>query len=194
MGLLSGACGKDDDDKDGQTIDQIPTELAGTYKSDCVANGVLGLSSTSRELSFSAVGDFDKKETYFSGDACAEAPSLTYKVNGTAQAVGKLPSDPSLEMLNFAVNDAYLTPGTEAIVNTMNTTRFCGKNDWAIGTEVSIAALDCSGFTIKKGDTINDVYDDRDGTLYFGKTFALLLKQTGERPTEVDTEVPYHKQ
>lgn len=193
ISLLSFAC-KDDDNNDGQTIEEIPNQLAGTYKTDCTANGVLDLSSTNRTLEFSSVGDFDKQEVYYAGDSCADAPALTYKVKGTVQAKGALPENAELDMLNFSVNTALLTPGTQAIVTTLNATNFCGKKDWAVGLEVSIDSLDCDGFTIKKGDVISDVYDDKDGTLYFGKTFALLLNQTGDRPTEVDLDVPYHKQ
>lgn len=193
LGLFSVACGKDDNN-DGQTVENIPTQLAGTYKTDCTQNSVLGLTSTDRQLDFSAVGDFDRTEIYYTGDACGSAPALTYKVSGTVQEQGKLPSDQTLDMLNFAVSNASIIPGTDALVATMNTTRFCGKTDWALNTEVSIDSLDCSGFTIKKGDVIQDVYDDREGTLYFGKKFALLLKETGDRPTEIDEDVAYHKQ
>ena len=80
------------------------------------------------------------------------------------------------------------------MVDTLNTTSFCGKKDWAISVETSIAELKCNAFTIAKGEVIQDVYDDRDGTLFFGKKFALLLNGTGERPTEVDAELPYKKQ
>jgi hypothetical protein len=193
IGLLSFACDKDDDN-DGQTIEEIPNQLAGTYKTDCTANGVLELSSSNRSIDFSSVGDFDKQEIYYAGDSCTDAPALTYKVKGTVQDKGTLPENGELNMLNFSVNTAVLTPGTQALVNTMNTLKFCGKTDWAVGAESNIESLDCDGFTIKKGDVISDVYDDKDGTLYFGKTFALLLKQTGERPTEVDLDTPYHKQ
>lgn len=193
FGLLSVACGKDNKN-DGQTIENIPTQLAGTYKTDCTQNSVLGLTSTDRTLSFSSVGDFDRTEVYHTGSACDSAPALTYKVHGTVQEQGKLPSDQTLDMLNFAVSSASLVPGTDALVKTMNVTKFCGKADWALNTEVAIDSLDCSGFTIKKGDVIQDVYDNRDGTLFFGKKFALLLKETGARPSTVDTNVPYHKQ
>lgn len=190
--LLASACG--DDNNDGQTIENIPTQLAGSYKTDCTANSVLGLSSTNRRISFSSVGDFDKTETYYAGSACADAPALTYKVSGTVQEQGKLPANTELDMLNFAVSSASIIPGTEALVTTLNTTKFCGKTDWALNSEVSIDSLDCSGFSIKKGDVIQDVYDDRDGTLYFGKAFALLLNETATRPTEIDEDIPYHKQ
>ena len=192
LGLLSVACGKDNNN--GQTIENIPSQLAGTYKTDCTKNSLLGLTSTDRQLSFSRVGDFDRTEVYYSGAACDSAPALTYKVSGTVQEQGKLPADKTLDMLNFAVSKASITPGTDALVTAMNTTRFCGKADWAINTEAQIDSVDCSGFTIKKGDVIQDVYDNRDGTLYFGKKFALLLKETGDRPTTVDADIPYHKQ
>lgn len=196
LGLFGYACGDSSDDKnDGQTVENIPNQLAGDYKTACTANSdLLGLGSSTRELSFSSVGDFDKKEVYFSGESCSEAPGLTYRVVGTVSNQGKLPENPELDLINFTIAEAYLTPGTQTLVDTMNNTSFCGKKDWALNTEASIASLNCNDFTIKKGDVVQDVYDDRDGTLYFGKKFALLLKQTGDRPTEVDLDLPYNKQ
>lgn len=193
LSLLSFACGKDDDNNDGQTIEEIPTQFAGTFRTDCLPNSQLNLSHATRELKISNVGDFDKKEVYYS-DACASAPSLVYKVVGTVQNKGKLPEDQTLDMLNFSVNEAYITAGSEDVVNVLNTTRFCGKNDWVLNQETSIAGLNCQNFAISKGEVIQDVVEDQDGTLYFGKKFALLLNETGERPTEVDMDVPYHKQ
>ncbi|RYZ87011.1 MAG: hypothetical protein EOP04_12690 [Proteobacteria bacterium] len=192
LGLLSGACSDDDDDKN--PADQIPNQLAGLYKTDCSQNGVLGLTSTAREIDLTAIGGFDRKEMYYGGDACTDAVALTYRVTGTVQSQGALPENTQLDLINFSVSEAYITPGTDALVTTLNTTKFCGKSDWAIGQEVTIGGLDCNGFTIRKGDVIPEVYEDVDGTLYFGKKFALLLNQTGERPTEVDMDLPYHKQ
>lgn len=192
LSMVSYAC-KDDDSNDGQTIENIPNQLAGDYRVACSQNSVLGLTSTVRDLSFSSVGDFDKKETYYADDACGEAPALTYRVVGTVAALGDLPSNPTLDLINFTVAEAYITPGTQALVDTLNTTNFCGQKDWALNTEKSIADLECNDFTIAKGAVIEDVYEDRDGTLYFGKKFALLLNETGERPTEVDLDLPYAK-
>lgn len=193
LGLFTNAC-KDDDNNDGQTIENIPNQLAGDYKTGCTQNSALGLTSSTRELSFSSVGDFDKKEVYFSDDACAESAALTYKVVGTVSNQGKLPSNEELDMINFTVAEAYITPGTQALVDTLNTTSFCGKKDWALNVEASIAELNCNDFTIQKGQVIQDVYDDRDGTLFFGKKFALLLNETGDRPSEIDEDLPYNKQ
>ena len=192
FGLLNFACS--DDSNDGQTIENIPNQLAGDYKTACTKNSALGLTSSIRELSFSSVGDFDKKEVYFAKGDCSEAPALTYKVVGTASNQGKLPENQELDLINFTVAEAYLTPSTQFLVDTLNTTSFCGKKDWAVNVEASIADLSCNDFTISRGEVIQDVYDDRDGTLFFGKKFALLLNQTDERPTEVDLELPYNKQ
>ncbi|MBC7660073.1 MAG: hypothetical protein H7249_10220 [Chitinophagaceae bacterium] len=192
LGLLAGACGKSKDDN--KTIQQIPNQLAGTYKTDCSKQGVMGLGSALRQVNFTAVGDFDRKETYFAGNSCTETTALTYRTTGTVQSVGSLPSDSTLDMLNFTVSDTYITPGTDALVKTLNTTKFCGKTDWALNQEAQVSALSCENFTIKKGDVIQDVYDDRSGTLYFGKKFALLLNNSGARPTSVDLDTPYHKQ
>lgn len=193
LGLIQTAC-SDDDKNDGQTIENIPNQLAGDYKTGCTENSALGLTSSTRELSFSSVGDFDKKEVYYTDDACAESAALTYKVVGTVSNQGKLPENQELDMINFTIAEALITPGTQALVDTLNTTSFCGKQDWALNVEASVAELNCNDFTIAKGEVIQDVYDDRDGTLFFGKKFALLLNETGDRPVEIDDSLPYNKQ
>ncbi len=192
LGLTSFAC--KDDNNDGQTVENIPNQLAGSYKAQCAQNSVLGLTSTARDISFSSVGDFDKKEVYFTDSSCGGSAALTYRVVGTVASVGKLPENNELDMINFTIGDAYITPGTQALVDTLNATSFCGKKDWALNAEAKISDAKCNDFTITKGEVIQDVYEERDGTLYFGKKFALLLNETGDRPTEVDMDLPYAKQ
>ncbi|RYZ89912.1 MAG: hypothetical protein EOP04_05510 [Proteobacteria bacterium] len=193
LGLVSFAC-KDDDDNDGQTIENIPNQLSGDYKTACTENSALGLTSSTRELSFSSVGDFDRKEVYFTNDNCTDVAGLTYRVVGTASVPGKLPENVELDVINFQIGEAYITPGNQALTDTLNATSFCGVKDWALNVEKSIADLQCNDFAIKKGEVIQDVYDDRDGTLFFGKKFALLLNEDDARPTEVDLSLPYNKQ
>lgn len=192
LSLLAFACGDDDDKNDGQTIEEIPDQFTGTFRTDCLPTTFFEQSHATRELHISMLGDFDKKEVYFA-DACESAPALVYKVVGTVAEKGKLPEDERLDMINFSVNDAYITAGNQSVVNFLNTTNFCGKSNWVLNQETSIAGLNCRDFAIEKGEVIEDVVEDIDGTLYFGKTFALLLNETGERPTEVDMDVPYHK-
>jgi hypothetical protein len=191
---LTGFACKDDDKNDGQTIENIPNQLSGAYKTACTENSALGLTSSTRSLDFSSVGDFDRKEVYFSNDSCTGTAGLTYRVVGTVSVPGALPENTQLDIINFQIGEAYITPGTQALVDTLNATSFCGAKDWALNVEKSIADLQCNDFAIKKGEVIQDVYDDRDGTLYFGKKFALLLNEDDARPTEVDLDLPYNKQ
>jgi hypothetical protein len=189
--LVLPACGKDDDDNNA--IVEIPSNYIGLYKTDCVANTALDMTHTIRTVDMRANGGFTRREEYFTDGACQKG-GLALRVEGTVQEKGDLPEDPKLDMLNFSVSDVYITVNNEALKNTLNTTRFCGISDWAVGKERDVSGADCRGFTIKRGDVIQEVVDDRDGTLYFGNNFALLLNNTNDRPTAIDEKVPYHKQ
>ncbi len=187
------ACGDNDDDNNDNVIEEIPTNYVGLYKTDCVANSVLDLSHTIRTIDIQADGGFSRTEEYFGSDSCQDS-GLKLRVDGTVQEKGDLPENPQLDMLNFSVSDVFITVNSEALQKTLNATKFCGVSDWAVGQERTVSGADCRGFTIKKGDVIQEVVDDREGTLYFGRNFALLLNQTNDRPTEIDENVPYHKQ
>jgi hypothetical protein len=115
-------------------------------------------------------------------------------VEGTVQEKGDLPENPELDMLNFSVSEVYIKLNSEVLQNALNTTNFCGISDWAVGQERDVSGADCRGFSIKKGDVIQEVVDDREGTLYFANNFALLLSKTDDRPNVIDDKIPYHKQ
>lgn len=191
--LVLPACGDDDDDNNDNVVEEIPTNYVGLYKTDCIANTVLDLSHTVRTVDIQADGGFTRGEEYFSDDNCQQS-ALQLRVGGTVQEKGDLPEDPKLDMLNFSVSDVYIKVNSEALKDTLNSTNFCGFSDWTVGQERDVSGADCSGFTIKKGDVIQEVVDDREGTLYFGNNFALLLNKTDDRPTAIDEKIPYHKQ
>jgi len=190
--LVLPACGKDDNN-DNNAVEEIPTNYVGLYKTDCVANTVLDLSHTIRTVDMRANGGFTRTEQYYSDDNCQQG-ALALRVEGTVQEKGDLPEDPKLDMLNFSVSEVYIKVGTDGLRNTLNATKFCGITDWATNQERDVSGKDCNGFTIKKGDVVQEVVDDRDGTLYFGNNFALLLNRTDDRPTAIDDKIPYHKQ
>jgi hypothetical protein len=191
--LVLPACGDKDDDNNDNVIEEIPTNYVGLYKTDCIANSVLDLSHTIRTVDIQADGGFSRTEEYFGSDNCQDS-GLKLRVDGTVQEKGDLPENPELDMLNFSVSDVFITVNSDALRATLNTTKFCGISDWAVGQEREVSGADCRGFTIKKGDVVQEVVDDRDGTLYFGNNFALLLNKTDDRPTAIDEKVPYHKQ
>lgn len=190
--LILPACG-DNDDNDNNAVEEIPTNYLGLYKTDCVASTVLGLSHTIRTVDLQADGGFSRGEAYFSDDKCQQS-ALELRVEGTAQEKGDLPENPELDMLNFSVSEVYIKVNNEVLQTTLNTTSFCGFTDWAVGQERDVSGADCRGFTIKKGDVIQEVVDDREGTLYFANSFALLLNKTDDRPLAIDDKIPYHKQ
>lgn len=194
--LALAACKDDNDDttETGKKLETTPEELRGTWLSGCVKTTVLGLTSTQREYILNAIGDFDRKERYFS-DANCQNLVATYKVIGTVEAKGQNPDKPEIDMLNFTINNAYLTLNADNITGVLNTTRLCGKADWAVGAETEVTNADCQGSTVKKGEVQFDSYDVRDGQLYLGQKFLFLAKENAnDRPTQLATDVPYAKQ
>jgi hypothetical protein len=210
LGLVTTAVACNDDDDDKIVVDPAPPQTdttttgAGlvpetntsialmnkTFETNCLTRGALDLKSSTREIAFTDASSFVKKESYFLGDDCGVSPYLNYRVTGTYSEAVVDSAAARIHSIDYTVSDAFLTPTNETQVVSFNTTSFCGKTDWALDTEVSIVGLSCTGFTVKAGDVIPDVYAQEDNTIYFGESFSLLLNGSS-RPTGLDRDVPY---
>lgn len=192
--LAAMACKKDEKTSEtGKKLENTPAELRGTWQSPCVGTTTLNLVSTQREYVFNAIGDFDRVERYYSDSNCQNLVA-TYKVVGTVETKGSNPAKPDLDMINFTVNEASMTVKSDSILNDLNTMKLCGKSDWKVNEEVQVTNAECEGSQVQKGGVQFDSYDIRDGQLYLGQKFLFLAKDNAsERPTELDSKVPYMK-
>ncbi len=195
LALAMTACGSMDTDEKGKKVEQNDVDLAGTWETDCYGGDFLGLSKSSAKVVFSAIGDFDRVSTLFSGDTCAEkalqlSVSGTYDVVGAAQGV-----EGGADNLNFTVSKATLTPFTDGAVTALNAANYCGVSNWSIGAAVEIAAKDCMGDTVTQGEVVLDIYRiEQEKRLLLGDSLLWFDKnKPTERPTALALDHVFHK-
>ena len=194
--LLVSSCGIINTAEKGKKSEENAPELAGDWKSACVANSALKLSHTQRDFNFNAIGDFDKTESFFKDDLCDES-FVTYQVMGTYDEKGENPENADIQMINFTVNEANLTADTGGAVTILNGLKFCGISDWKMGEERNITSQDCTGFKVNKGDVIFESYklEDNNSDLYLGQKFVFLAKDnSNERPKDVNKNAGFTRE
>ncbi len=192
IALLSG-CGSDKTADKAAKMRLSDSDIAGGWKSNCAAADILGLAFVQKEFNSSILGDFDKTERYSANNDCTDV-GLKYHVVGTYAAFDSDVETGEVTRINFTIDRAMLTVGSEAILKVLNGTNFCGKSDWVLNKEVGITGLDCPGFTVNQGDVIFDVYQVKNDRLYFGqKLFMLSDDDASSRPESVGTDVIYQK-
>ncbi len=192
LALLS--CKKDERTSEvGRKLESTPADLRGTWQTDCMGTNTLQTVSSRREYVFNAIGDFDRFERYYS-DAHCQNLVATYKVVGTVEVKGPYPERPGLDMINFTVNEAYITVKSESILPALNAMRLCGRMDWQVNEDVHVSNAECEGSKVQKGGVQFDSYDIRKGQLFLGQKLMFLAQDNAsERPTELDIKTPYSK-
>lgn len=198
LGLAFTACNDDDDDttETGKAITATPEELDGRWLTGCLPSDVLEVTHTQREYIFNRIGDFDKVERFYNDDSCTE-PVAEYKVIGTVKTEGKATeaNDAEAEQINFSINEASFKVLSENALTLMNGLSLCGKSDWKLNEEVTVLDANCLGSTVRKGDVYFELYDVKEGQLYFGQNFVFLTKTSADaRPSSLNLEVPFAKQ
>lgn len=192
--LSLAACGWFGTKKKGTKAVQVDFKLAGQWRSNCVGADVLKLAHASMQYNFSALADYEKKETFYSDAGCAE-PAFSYKTSGTYAEIGKHEGLEGAKDINFTIQKASLTVHAQDILDELNSSELCGIKDWTVGREVDITNKDCQGFTVKPGDTVVDVYKLGEKELVFGKKIQLLASDDADsRPSSLATDAIYRKQ
>jgi hypothetical protein len=186
------ACKKDEKTSEtGRKLESTPAELRGTWQSSCMGTRTLNMVSSQREYVFNAIGDFDRLERTFSDPNCQNL-AATYKVVGTVEVKGSNPEKIGLTMINFTVNEAYMTVKAEATLQQLNAMKFCGRSDWRVNEDVHVTNAECEGSKVQKGGVQFDSYKIRDGQLFMGQKLMFLGKDdASERPTELDWTAPF---
>lgn len=198
--LSLGACGDGGDSPDSEAITQTtPLELRGRWKSSCSPSILPLFKNAQREYAFNALGDFDRYERFYSDAAC-ENLVAEHKIIGLA-SVPEAAEDLGASAprpIDFIVNDVSLKLSDVALVNRLNAEKLCGRTDWQAGEEVLLldTSGDCFGPALRKGALISDIYDVREGQLYFGKSLLFLAPTAAEagRPKQLNTAVAFAKE
>lgn len=189
-------CNDDDDDNDkvGQVIEQFDQSLTGDWQTPCLQNEWNGLIAAKDELTFSAIGDFEKELLRYSDDQC-ETPIFSIKLNGTYASLDKNQAAQDARNINFTITKAELEVNNPQAVDLLNRLEYCGIRNWQVGQSRDILGKDCLGPDINQGSVIFDIYNVENNKLFLGD--ALVLENIGNaenRPTQLNSSRIYQKE
>jgi hypothetical protein len=191
LALTSISCGNIFRGRGDAKMEQQDAALAHSWKASCAKADVLELTHTRRKIRLGVLGNFDRFEHFYGSDACNDS-QMEYKVSGTYATLGENKDNSDVKNINFTVNKATIKVTSKATVDVMNRLKLCEISDWKLNEEVNITNKKCTGFSVKRGDVIFDVYEVKDKSLYFGKKlFFLSGDNAADRPNEVATDVEY---
>ncbi len=191
--LLSG-CGAFETDKKGQKADQVDQGLTGRWSTSCLERGFIFTNYQRDELSFSAVGDFEKKAVQHVDSGC-QTEALSKTVSGTYDELDAVDGIAGGKAINFTVRDVVITPHTDEATKNLNDSSTCGLTNWVIHKSTSVLGKNC-GETFQDGAVIFDVYKLDQDTVWLGKSFLLFDDKDApeDRPTTLEQDRPYRKQ
>lgn len=191
--LLSG-CGIFETEKKAQKAIQIDESLTGRWSTNCFERGFIFTNYQRDELTFSAVGDFEKKAVQHVGADC-QTETISKTVSGTYDELDAVPGIEGGKAINFTVRDVVLTAHTAEAVKSLNDATTCGLNNWELNKPTSVLGKNC-GETFQDGAVIFDVYKRDGDTVYLGQSFLLFDDKDApeDRPTTLELDRPYRKQ
>jgi len=131
-----------------------------------------------------------KSKRKLHSDANCQTKTFTRTTRGTYE----LPNNRNqgTNDIDLMVKDLIITPDSADWVKKMNEGKDCQHTDWQAGVEQSVTGRDCPEGKIDRDTRIRDIYDIRDGKLYFGRrAFAVVGPAFDQRPTSVDTGTSY---
>jgi hypothetical protein len=191
--LLSG-CSVFETKKKAQKAIQIDESLTGRWSTDCFERGFIFTKYQREELTFSAVGDFEKKAVQHVGADC-KTETVSKTVSGTYDELDPVPGIVGGKAINFTVRDVVFTAHTDEAVKSLNEVKTCGLSDWVLNKPTSVLGKKC-GETFQDGAVIFDVYKRDGNTVYLGQSFLLFDDKDApeNRPTSLELDRPYRKQ
>lgn len=193
--LLITGCGLGKTSKSGRKADETDNNIWGSWKTDCIDNsGIKELGKTKRAVVFNNLGDFDRIEYLYMGDQCSDR-SLTITVSGTYAVKGNVTEDSEAQKLNLTVDRVKVYPHTKDAADLLNKMNACGIDNWKRKSEEDITGKNCSGYKLREGDVIFDIYMIDENDLYLGTKFSFSSPTDSDRrPKNVNDEIVYKKQ
>ena len=156
------------------------TVLEGTWVG-CEVEDSNGVSS-----SMSFVGaTYTENLMVYTGGVCSGTPNVATTMQGTF-SVGSASSVAGATNLALNIPASFqVTPGTSATANQMNSSSYCGLNNWAANVSQTITSSSaCYAGLNASGGVANTIFEITGGTLYFGNSDS----------TAIDTTTPLQKQ
>lgn len=180
------ACGKTDDTAD--KAKQTDTNLAGTWNLACANKDFAGVTHQSDSYNFSLLGDFDRSVKLFNSDGCT-TQLAHIDSSGTTDSLGNSQKVDGAKDINFTVTQMEATVDDAEFAKTLNTIKYCGKEDWQVGAAFDMFGKDCAGEKMDKGEVIFQIYKIHDDQLFLGSPVTALWldgNDASNRPSHLD--------
>ena len=191
LSFLLVSCGifKKSDEAKNET--NTRSELAGTWHSDCVAETVIHGLFARHEINMGADMVFRRTTDHFTDSQC-QTKTYTTTIHGEYRLLNA--GQVGTKQVDFTMRAAAMMPATADMAKTLNDAQECGHTDWQANQDQSVIDTPCTAAKITNGLLLKDVYDLRNGDLFFGRpSFVNDGKAPETRPTSVELTVPFHK-
>jgi hypothetical protein len=192
--LFLSSCGMFSTKETGKKAEQNSSDLAATWELGCVKLDFLGFLGHKEELSFSAVGDFQRKKRVYDNANC-ETEVGSFNTTGTYAVLGATAStNDGTRDINLTLNTFDVTVSTDSLVKAMNEAKFCGLDNWAVNQKVNLLGLDCAIGKVSRGDVVYEIFLVDNNILYFSDQLGVVgHRVASSRPEKLDMSRPYVK-
>jgi hypothetical protein len=189
--VLLSTCQKSGGGEDGGGgHSEDATALSGTWSTGCQPDPAKAGYFFVDTRTFDGTTFSTSFESY--GDEGCTAGLMSQTQTG-AFAIG-LPMDGTdATELDITIGAISITLHTDELVQSYNAKKFCGGG-WEKETQRTITRADCGGGESTEPDMVYEIFEARDGALYFGKKDAAHTgKSESQRPETIDESRPFAK-
>jgi hypothetical protein len=195
LGLV--ACGQNGQNPVQATAQQTQAQLAvsGNWDSACSQAGLFGnFKSQKEEYHFGDDGSFEKKYFFYSDPNCQTA-SFVRLEDGQVSFQGTSPVQNGTPV-NFQFQKVSLVPDSQGAADELNTLKYCGVNNYAVGQASDITANSSNSLCIGVTHAPRTTYDSikLNDAMHINLGDDAKQEDPGKRPANVDPQLSFTKQ
>jgi hypothetical protein len=165
------------------------TELEGSWKASCFANGTESRSS----VIVVSKNTVTKTVSNYSDANCATIGDWGYKTTVSFELAAK--SSEGLVPIDFRLLMFAKIPATASEATSFNSGNHCGLTGWVVGEDQDVTGRDCNGKTYKAGVIEYSSYQLSGDLLRFGQAEGPNDGTTAaKRASKIQNEISYTRQ
>jgi hypothetical protein len=169
------------------SVSALNNAIVGVWVSGCLNGGNVN-QPTVKSLT---VPDNTLANSYITYEIFADSQCTQSLVNVQyfgAAAVSTDPNTTAYNNVNITYSDVQLTPLSQAVADSYNSSSECGFTNWQLNTAQSVFGQSCAGYTLPgAGSALFDIYSISGSNLYVGDQSTGAGDSTNDRPTALDT-------
>jgi hypothetical protein len=188
--VLLSTCQKGGGGDSGGGSSEDATALSGTWSTGCKADPSKAGVYYDDTRTFDGT-TFSTTFASFSDAACAAA--LVTQAQTGAFVIGVPMDGTDATELDITIGAISITLHTDALVQSYNAKQFCGGG-WEKEQIRTITRADCGAAASDDADMVYEIFEAKDGALYFGKKDSAHTGKTeAQRPETIDESRPFAK-